>query len=180
MGAGNVKAVFATWQHVVPDPAFRVLVYMALVAQDNDKPPLYWGGREALAMCLGRSTPHSSADWRAVSRAIRQLVDDGAIELDRGPSPVSNARYRVVLLRSTGDAPRHLNSGRVTTPEQVTPGGHNRCHDVTEQVTPHDRSLDARRHPEEEQEPPRLTRGLDERLGAQPSDRARALDAGVA
>jgi hypothetical protein len=75
MGAGNVKAVYALWADL-PDRPFRVLAYMALTAKDADDPPMFWGGRESLAVAIGRkvSPNDSEASVRTTFRAVRSAV----------------------------------------------------------------------------------------------------------
>ena len=60
MGAGNVGLVYARWGHL-PHAPFRVLAYMALRTLDDGDPPRFWGGRESLAVALGRSASQTSA-----------------------------------------------------------------------------------------------------------------------
>jgi hypothetical protein len=75
MGAGNVKAVYALWADL-PDRPLRVLAYMALTAKDADDPPMFWGGRESLAVAIGRkvSPNDSEASVRTTFRAVRSAV----------------------------------------------------------------------------------------------------------
>lgn len=52
MGATNVAKVFANWRHLSHREA-RALLFMANMALDADKPPVYFGGWEAVASALG-------------------------------------------------------------------------------------------------------------------------------
>ena len=52
MGATLAKAAYGPqWVHL-PWKAHALLVFMALTALDNDKPPRYYGGRDALVCCF--------------------------------------------------------------------------------------------------------------------------------
>ncbi|WP_248760236.1 hypothetical protein [Pseudarthrobacter sp. SSS035] len=52
MGATNVAKVFANWRHLSHREA-RALLFMANMALDADKPPVYFGGWQAVASALG-------------------------------------------------------------------------------------------------------------------------------
>ena len=52
MGAQNVARVFVHWPHLGHREA-RLLLYMANVSLDADRPPVYFGGWEAAARALG-------------------------------------------------------------------------------------------------------------------------------
>ncbi|WP_242892503.1 hypothetical protein [Actinomadura litoris] len=91
MGAQNVKAVYEHWPDL-PNSAFRLLAYMALVSKDADTPPKFWGGRRDLAAALGRQlppeeddSPAAVAQRRAAFKAARDattlLSKRGAIRL---------------------------------------------------------------------------------------------------
>lgn len=153
MGAGNVKAVYGNWGHLVPDPAFRLLVFMALSTKDDDDPPTCWHAWQSLALGLGRRPPHDDSDRRAVGRAMKQLRDVGAVEGDRRSSPGRTARH-VLLIHgpTTGDATRPVNVGRdaTGTGDATRP----------ERGTPDDRIGDATRPLEEHQEHQGLTNRL--------------------
>jgi hypothetical protein len=114
MGAGNVKAVYALWADL-PDRPFRVLAYMALTAKDADDPPKFWGGRESLAVAIGRKVSPNDSEasvrttFRAVRSAVKQLIEADAIKLDRHHAPGVPARYALQLRPNRGD---------LLTPEQ--------------------------------------------------------------
>lgn len=107
MGAGNVKLVYARWASL-PDGPFRVLAYMALVSLDDDNPPRFWGGREALALATGRIVADRlttdpaeiaarRAAFKAVGRMLAALKDAGAITLEAAAHTNRNAVYRLDL-----------------------------------------------------------------------------------
>lgn len=132
MGASNVKAVYAVWA-AIPDPAFRLLVYIALTTRDEDCPPVFWGGQESLAIGLGRRPPFTPADWRAVDRAMAKLRTHGALKPRGGSAPGQTARHEVVL---TPDAVRQVNTRREASVEHPTPGDSNTRRPASEHPTP--------------------------------------------
>lgn len=85
MGAGNVKRVYAQWAYL-PHVPFRALTYMALVSRDGDDPPRFYGGRDALALAIGRTLTDESTDkernaaYEAVRYATSTLTKHGAIK----------------------------------------------------------------------------------------------------
>lgn len=112
MGAGNVKRAYAYWGALDHAP-FRVLAFMALTSLDEDVPPAYWGGRESLALALGRMVPLESeapevirerrAAFRAVDRVIKDLTKAGAITVLEVAGNRRNAKYalRLTPVRTT-------------------------------------------------------------------------------
>jgi len=100
MGIANVNEAFALWGHLDHAP-FRVFLYMAKVARDDD--PRFWQGREALALAIGRG-PSELADptirkaaYRAVARATAALVKAGAVVVTAPARPGRNAEYTLNL-----------------------------------------------------------------------------------
>jgi hypothetical protein len=83
MGATLVTQVLSYWTDV-SDPAFRILVRMAVTALDtpsNGKPAcVYHGGRELLAMTFRSQKGSERTRNRAVAKAISELTQVGAIE----------------------------------------------------------------------------------------------------
>lgn len=104
MGASNVKTVLSAWSSRVRDPAFRVLVAIALTTKDDDDPPVFWGGQEPLATALGRRPPFTAADLRAVDRAMSQLRTAGAIVRISSSAPGHRARHELRLEPPTSAA----------------------------------------------------------------------------
>ncbi|CNE44904.1 Uncharacterised protein [Mycobacterium tuberculosis] len=93
MGAQLVTLVFVRWTHV-SDTAFRILMRMAVTALDHEKDGrpacLYFGGREPLARALRRPFPEGDSEkakkarkniYGDVRRAIKELVEEGAVEI---------------------------------------------------------------------------------------------------
>jgi hypothetical protein len=95
MGARNAKAALAAWGDRLPATPMLVLLAMALTAHDDDH-PRYWGGRAKLLGALGRD-PESRADQKSLERALRTLVDVGAVTLLNRPRVGVRARYRNIL-----------------------------------------------------------------------------------
>jgi hypothetical protein len=96
MGARNAKAALAACGDRLPATPMLVLLAMALTAHDDDDDPRYWGGRAKLLGALGRD-PESRADQKSLERALRTLVDVGAVTLLNRPRVGVRARYRNIL-----------------------------------------------------------------------------------
>lgn len=105
MGAGNVALVFARWGALNHAP-FRALIYMAHRSLDNGNPPSFWGGREELAVALGRPLPEPygkqfddmrKANAEVVKKVISTLTKAGAITLTQPAGPGRNAAYSLNL-----------------------------------------------------------------------------------
>lgn len=143
MGLDNVKLAYANWAHL-PDLGFRLLVFMAMKSMDNGRPPLFWLGREEMAVALGRRMPTEpsptdfspraeadrkarQADLQAVKRALMQLTKVGAAALHEAPVPGRRATYSLNLDGGTRYAARTQRS----TPDVPTGYG-----ERTERGTP--------------------------------------------
>jgi hypothetical protein len=97
VGAGNVALVYANWGRL-PDQDHRLLVHMALVSLDRDKPDqparMYFAGWRSMALALGRDLSDApegpegvkvaKAAEKAVGRCVARLVKAGAIKPVRG------------------------------------------------------------------------------------------------
>lgn len=103
MGATNAMLAYQLYAGRVPATSMQLLAYMALVSKDSDDRPWFGQGYEGLAVfALGRPAPTREADLRAVERAMKPLLDIGAIVTERraaarrdGPR---TARYRLQLV----------------------------------------------------------------------------------
>lgn len=102
MGATLVAQAVQLWAPHVSDRAFRVLIAMAVIARDkpgNEIPEkLYFGGQEALTVALRRErggTKESAV--KTVKRAIKELIDVGAIRCTQAAVLGSNAVYLLTL-----------------------------------------------------------------------------------
>lgn len=117
MGASNVKAAYVLWGRL-PDRAFRLLTYMALVSLDGDgestKARRYFAGRADLAAALGRAVPDEPdeadqsppaltarrarhAAFEAVRGALAELRRVGAIREVRRGGFRFQSEYELVL-----------------------------------------------------------------------------------
>lgn len=86
----------------LPDRPWRVLARMAFVAHDEHKQPLYWRGRDDLVAALGLPVGATNS-YRAVRRAVADLVDAGAIERAGGGYNGKSTRYELTLERTPTD-----------------------------------------------------------------------------
>ena len=158
MGAGNVKEVFVRWAHLDHAP-FRLLAYMAIVAQDNGDPPMFYQGQESCALALGMSPDADAkarqAAFRGVRRHIETLIKAKCIERVRPASPGRNAEYalrlsmerRTLTDRQTPDGERPPSGG-----ERRTLSAANGGRSAAQWRTLGDTLADAHRPPKEEQD----------------------------
>jgi hypothetical protein len=121
MGATLVKQVLGPeWSHL-PGKARCLLAFMAITALDDDKPPRYFGGRNALVSHLygvvDLDPRRRRNQYREVNTQLQVLKQAGAIELiNKGIHTGERAEYE---LRVDGgiprpvDAPAAAMSGRV-------------------------------------------------------------------
>ncbi|WP_319335106.1 hypothetical protein [Streptomyces soliscabiei] len=102
-----MKAVYAQWGHLSHAP-FRLLAYMGVVSLDspdgNIPARLFFAGREAMAVALGTMPPPENPDEPAVmrerraafgrvDRALKVLIDEGAVTRVKAAGHFSNAHY---------------------------------------------------------------------------------------
>ena len=113
MGAHLVARVYTTWSHL-PDRPFRLLTHMALIIKDATPKPTYWGGREAMCQALGLPV-ESQSSHQAVKRAVRRLVDEGALERVRNGHAGSRSEYELRFERGSSAAPLR---GSLTAPHR--------------------------------------------------------------
>lgn len=107
-----MKAVYAQWRRLSHAP-FRLLAYMAVVSLDspdgNIPARLFFAGREAMAVALGSMPPPENPDDPAVvrerraafgrvDRALKELVDEGAVKRVKAAGHFSNAHYALNIL----------------------------------------------------------------------------------
>lgn len=102
MGAHNALAAYRLYAGKIPPTALNLLVYMATVSLDKDAEPSWWEGHETLAIrVLGYPEPVGKAGKGAVERAVKSLLDGGAITTTRHASGhagrVTTVRYRLWL-----------------------------------------------------------------------------------
>ncbi|GAA1786221.1 hypothetical protein GCM10009735_16820 [Actinomadura chokoriensis] len=191
MGAGNAKAAMHMWRNL-SHASMRAFVHMALVSLDDDLPPVYFAGREALAMALGRTIPPEDDDpavirerraaFRVVDRALKDLTDAGAIELVRASAPGGrNARYALNLTGPrttvTVDRSDHGHRGpkrdraRANGPRSASSTNHGQRHERTTVSVTTDHG---KRGPEEKEEDGGLRTGVVGSSGHGPSGSAHA------
>lgn len=116
MGASHIASAYTRWAGRVPPLSMVLLTYMALVAKDANSEPWYSQGHQALAeLALGRPAPLTTADLRAVERAITPLLRAGAIVPNRRASVRrdghSTVRYLLVINDHTEAHARRFASG---------------------------------------------------------------------
>jgi hypothetical protein len=119
MGATLVKiALGAEWADL-SRPARVLLTHMAVTALDTgERPRLYYAGHDSLAEALFGGV--TEGRLRVVRRYVQELIDAGAIELVKKPSPRSNAHYSLSLQRrSKTDLRSGSNDG--LTADQIGP-----------------------------------------------------------
>ena len=131
MGSHNVQLCYGRWGHL-PDRPFRLLAFMALISMDEDDPPLFWQGREAMCIALGRMLPTAPAptdtspraeqfrkqrraDFEAVKNAMRALFTVGVVEVHKECGPGQPTVYRLMLHAATGKA-EPVERGRLSLP----------------------------------------------------------------
>jgi hypothetical protein len=139
MGATLVTQVLAYWTDV-SDPAFRILVRMAVTALDtpaNGKPAcIYHAGRELLAMSFRSQKGTARTRNRAVAKAISELTQVGAIEHLATGWAGQRAVYKLTLDRAEkagmGGPPDHPEGGPTDHPM----GGLSATKRVVSQTTP--------------------------------------------
>lgn len=128
MGAANAMAAYRKYAGKVPATSLQCLVYMALVSVDADRDPWFGLGHHALAEhALGRPSPISRADIKAVERAMAPLAEKGAITVDRKAAVrrdgSNTARYRLNLtgaIETQGPAARPPENGGREAAEKGT------------------------------------------------------------
>lgn len=182
MGAGNVKAVYHHWGKL-PHAPFRMLAFMALTSLDESKDGRpgrqFYGGREMLAVAMGRVVPPENpedpgvtrerhAAFAAVDRALKVLSTEGAIRLLEAAGHYRPAKYELVFPTGSTtvsvDLEHHGERGAKDHGE--------RERSTTVSVTKHH----GERGAQEQQEEPGLTSGETGRGDLPPTGGAHARD----
>jgi hypothetical protein len=105
MGAKLVKLAKRTHARI-PRRARELFVHMALTALDDGKPPMYFGGREAMAGAiygpLDRGERRPEWHYREVSRSLVALERANFVRLTNKPHTGKRAEYALYV---NGDAP---------------------------------------------------------------------------
>lgn len=104
MGYHAIQDAFRVGRELaLGDRAKIVFLYMALVCRDSNdsevRPRLYFGGHVSLATALGFDAPENvgEAAQRAVKRAVKELVDKGAITRLSFGRAGRNATYELLV-----------------------------------------------------------------------------------
>jgi len=162
MGATNALEAFRRFGGRVPASSLMLLVYMALTSKDAHDWPYCRLGQHALAeFALSRPNPDET-DLRAVQRALKPLLDAGAVTVDRAGAQRADgnvtARYRLNLheradkaraeWESTPDGKRRV-SDRRRDPQHPTKSGGDTRRKVTRHPTVSDETPDENRRPKE-------------------------------
>lgn len=144
------------WAHLDHAP-FRLLVYMAIVAQDNGDPPMFYQGQEACAMALGMPPDADAkarqAAFRGVRRHIDYLVKAKCIERTFAGAPGRNAEYalRLSMDRRTFTDPQSEDGERPPSePERRTLSATNGGRSAAQRRTVGGTTADAHRPPKED------------------------------
>lgn len=120
------NAVLVAAQLDLGNTASRLLVHMALECWDEERGDQaarrYFAGRESSAIALGFLAPDngSEAAHRAVKRAVKELVDSGAIRRVRLGGRGETSEYELVLDSSRPPAARRGVNEPIPFPSQGT------------------------------------------------------------
>ena len=162
MGATNALDAYRRFTGRVPATSLVLLTYMALISKDAHDWPYCRLGQHALAeFALGRIQPDTT-DLRAVQRAMKPLLDIGAVTVDRAGAQRADgnvtARYRLNLheradkaraeWETTPDGKRRVSDGR-RDPQHPTKSGGDTRRKVTRHPTVFDETPDENRRPKE-------------------------------
>jgi hypothetical protein len=139
MGATLVTQVLAYWTDV-SDPAFRILIRMAVTALDapsNGRPAaVYHAGRELLAMTFRSQKGSERTRNRAVAKAIAELTELGAIEHLLTGWAGQRAVYKLTLDRVERAGMGGPTDHPVGVPTDHPMGGQSATKRVVPQTTP--------------------------------------------
>ena len=109
------SAIISAAQLNLGNTAARLLLHMALECWDekrgDQEPRRYFGGRESSAIALGFLAPAngSEAAFRAVKRAVRELVESGAITRVRAGGRNLTSEYELMFDSSRPQMARRPN-----------------------------------------------------------------------
>lgn len=130
LGAHLVSLALVRWAPHVTDRAFRVLIRMAHTALDtsvaNSRPAgVYFGGHELLALTLRGDGVADDAALKTVQRAVRELIDIGAVERMSDGRRGNQASYKLLLENAvkgdTSGPPIEAVRGTPADPHRRTP-----------------------------------------------------------
>lgn len=122
------NAVLVAARLELGNTAARLLSHMALECWDEDQggqaARRYFAGRESSAIALGFSAPDngSEAAHRAVKRAVKELIDRGAIRRVRLGGRGETSEYELILDSSRPPVTRRRVNEPIPFPSQGTTG----------------------------------------------------------
>lgn len=106
MGASNVIAAYTYWRGRLSHRDLHALVFMAVTALDSDRPPVYYGGWEAVARALGLDLEGNPASAkRTTVKALTALTEAGAITSSGTARAGIRAEYALNLAPGTTYVP---------------------------------------------------------------------------
>ncbi|GAA3684034.1 hypothetical protein [Micrococcus yunnanensis] len=106
MGASNVIAAYTYWRDRLSHRDLHALVFMAVTALDSDRPPVYYGGWEAVARALGLDLEGNPASAkRTTVKALTALTEAGAITSSGTARAGIRAEYALNLAPGTTYVP---------------------------------------------------------------------------
>lgn len=119
MGTQLARAAIAVPK--LTHPQRVVLLAMCITARDADRPPVYFGGWDYLALAMGRDV-FDGAAVQAVKRTLAPLVTRGLIEPDGWDFATHQRRYLLRLGPGFGAHPQPR-PGPVKTVDNLQNGG---------------------------------------------------------
>ena len=106
MGASNVVAAYTYWRARLSHRDLHALVFMAVTALDSDRPPVYYGGWEAVAQALGLDLEGNRASAkRTTVKALTALTEAGAVTSSGTARAGVRAEYALNLVPGTTYVP---------------------------------------------------------------------------
>ena len=118
------NAVLVAMQLGLGNTAARLLNHMALECWDEQHgvqaPRRYYAGRESSGIALGFGAPHNGTEaaHRAVKRAVRELIDRGAIRRVRAGGRGETSEYELLLDSSRPVGTRRPSNEPIPFPSQ--------------------------------------------------------------
>lgn len=123
MGASNVVAAYTYWRGRLSHRDLHALVFMAVTALDSDRPPVYYGGWEAVAQALGLDLEGNRASAkRTTVKALTALTEVGAITSSGMARAGVRAEYALNLTPGTTYVPSGRGRNVSWTPRTTTRG----------------------------------------------------------
>ncbi|MGV8970713.1 MAG: hypothetical protein ACOH10_00195 [Rhodoglobus sp.] len=120
------NAVLVAARLELGNTASRLLVHMALECWDEERgdqlPRRYFAGRESSAIALGFLAPNNGTEaaHRAVKRAVKELIEGGAISRVRLGGRGETSEYELNLDSSRPPTARRMANEPIPFPSQGT------------------------------------------------------------